>query len=235
MPVPFSLSTYYVKMKKVSSSKYVQMKTFARIVDCLKVAVGARSDKELADMLGVNYRTFATQKRRNSIPYEIVIRFCTERGIDLENVFRDEKENGEKMVCPSEKSIPSLPLARMLPVFENIPPSFPERVSEESIQQYVSLPDGAEGSFGLTVKDESMSPVLKPGDYVVFHHARSFSNRDIVVINDRWGETRVRRYRADGNRIFLAPDNPEYQELKVGQDTQPVGLVIAAWRRLNLL
>jgi len=209
------------------------MKTFARIVDSLKAAVAARSEKELAAMLGINYRTFATEKRRNSIPYRAIIDFCVRRGINLDAVFYDKNEKAKEKFGGHNLTHPT-PLAKMLPIFERIPPMFPEKVGEESVQRYMPLPDATEDSFGLVIRDESMSPALKPDDYVVFHPARSFSNRDLVIVNDRWGETHVRRYREGDGQKYLTPDNPEYPELTPGPDTHLIGIVVAAWRRLKL-
>lgn len=209
------------------------MKTFAFIVEYLKAAVGAKSEKALADMLGINYRTFATDKRRNSIPYEALINFCARMGIRLEAVFLDEKERISKGKGGEERSCRARP-AIMLPIFDNVPPYFHEKVGEESIRQYVAFPDAGEDSFGLPVKDESMSPSLKPGDYAVFRRAKSFSNRELVVVNDRWGDSHIRRYRMSEGKIFLTPDNLEYPELVPGPDTQILGVLVAAWRKLKL-
>ena len=62
------------------------MKTFSQITEILKTIKHLRTDKQLATILGINYRTFATAKRRDSIPFDVLIPFAAKEGISLDQL-----------------------------------------------------------------------------------------------------------------------------------------------------
>lgn len=42
-----------------------------------------RSDKEVAETLGIKNFTFSQAKKRDDIPYEKVVKFCKDKNVDL--------------------------------------------------------------------------------------------------------------------------------------------------------
>ncbi len=44
-------------------------------------------DKDVADTLEISQTNFATIKRRNSIPYENILRFCKREGFSYSKIF----------------------------------------------------------------------------------------------------------------------------------------------------
>ena len=46
-------------------------------------------DKDVARALGISQMNFATLKRRNSIPYEYIIRYCKKEGLCGSELFFD--------------------------------------------------------------------------------------------------------------------------------------------------
>ncbi len=66
------------------------MKTFSEIIESLKILRTLSTDDEVADLLGIKHKTLSSRKRRNSIPYEELIAFCTKEKIPLELLLTGE-------------------------------------------------------------------------------------------------------------------------------------------------
>ena len=70
------------------------MRDFHSIVKALKIYVALYKeqkvyDKDIAILLGISQMNFATLKRRNSIPYEYIIKFCKKEGLCGSEIFFD--------------------------------------------------------------------------------------------------------------------------------------------------
>ena len=71
------------------------MRDFKAILEKLKVYLSQNSvdtkvyDKKVADALGISPINLATLKRRNSTPYEHIIKFCHKEDICCNEVFFD--------------------------------------------------------------------------------------------------------------------------------------------------
>lgn len=63
------------------------MNTFNDIIEKIKELKKIKYDKDVAGVLGINYRTFTTQKNRNSVPFEVIIDFCIKENIPLDFIF----------------------------------------------------------------------------------------------------------------------------------------------------
>lgn len=70
------------------------MRDFHAIVKGLKLYMANNKsvkiyDKDVASVLQISQMNFATLKRRNSIPYENIIRFCKKEGLCGSEIFFD--------------------------------------------------------------------------------------------------------------------------------------------------
>lgn len=70
------------------------MRDFHAILKELKLYLSDRKnvkvyDKDVATALGITQVNFATIKRRNSTPYENIIKFCHKEGLCCSEVFFD--------------------------------------------------------------------------------------------------------------------------------------------------
>jgi SOS regulatory protein LexA len=71
----------------------------------------------------------------------------------------------------------------------------------------------------LRVEGESMSGVgVMNGDWVAVHRTPDATTGQIVVARID-GEITIKRFRRIGERIVLAPENPAYQPITIGADT----------------
>ncbi len=66
------------------------MQTFNEIIDTLKEIIGTNKDKDVAVALGIKPTTFASQKRRQRIPYALIIEFCQDNAVDADTVLLGE-------------------------------------------------------------------------------------------------------------------------------------------------
>ena len=119
------------------------------------------------------------------------------------------------------------------PVFNKIPDSFPEYVHEETAE-YISLPDIPAGSYSFIVKGESMSPAIRENDYVIFKPVDEVKSGDIVLVNNEWSESILRRYCIKKSKIYLVSDNPEYPSVMHDNNYKIIGKVIAVWRKIKI-
>jgi SOS-response transcriptional repressor LexA len=101
------------------------------------------------------------------------------------------------------------------------------------VEDYACLPEASRGSIIIKIKDNSMSPQIERGSYVVFTRDPDCSSSagDIVVINNELGDSFVRRYRVRDNTPFFVADNPEYQALTPSDGYYIVGKVTDIWTR----
>jgi hypothetical protein len=63
---------------------------FNNIADKLKQLLNVKNDKELAAILGLEYKNYSNKKVRGVIPLKEIIKLCQERSISLDWVFFDQ-------------------------------------------------------------------------------------------------------------------------------------------------
>jgi SOS-response transcriptional repressor LexA len=187
------------------------------------------SQGELAKQLGIAHPTLSKYERGHRIPDSVLLgRIARILGCDPGWLLADE---GEKTAGYPAVSA-TLPAVR-IPLVKKVPSDFPEHVSDK-IVEYISLPDIPRGSYAYIVRGESMSPSVKDGDYVVFVAHADINNGDMVLVNNEWGESLLRRYHKKGKEVFLISDNPEYATIKLDSSYKLIGKVIVAWRKIRI-
>jgi repressor LexA len=82
---------------------------------------------------------------------------------------------------------------------------------------------------GMSMKDAG----ILDGDLVAVHRTPEVRSRQIIVarLDD---EVTVKRYRQEGRIVWLLPENPEFEPIRVDLDSQPVvieGVVVGVVRR----
>lgn len=120
-----------------------------------------------------------------------------------------------------------------VPILGKVPAGFPQTV-EEHIESYVTLPGVPSNCFALRVIGESMEPGIKHGDYVLFVIDREALPGDIVVVNDEFGDSMLKRLKEKGGEYYLVSDNPVYPTVQPNGDYRIMGVVIGGWRELKI-
>jgi len=188
--------------------------------------------KEFSQKTGIPYITLQHYLRGTREPgTENLQKIALQLDINLNWLLTGEGE-------PFIKSKPVLPEeampTRKIPVLGKIPAGFPHYVAEQVIE-YIALPDVPENALAIIAKGDSMSPVIKDGDYVIFLAMPiDIFSGDIVIVNNEWGETMIKRYRIKDNKPILVSENPEYPTIQPNEHYQILGKVISIWRKIKI-
>ena len=138
-------------------------------------------------------------------------------------------------------SLPGVPLgpameeaaakANRVPIVGNVAAGSPI-LAQECIEDYLTFDtQGLEGEhFALRVRGESMLGAgILPGDLVVVHRQQEARNGQIVVALFE-DEATVKTYQRKNGKVWLLPENPEYEPID-GTCAEVVGKVVAVVRR----
>ena len=123
------------------------------------------------------------------------------------------------------------PHADQIPVVGNVAAGSPI-LAQECIEDYLTFDtQGLSGEhFALRVRGESMlNAGILPDDLVVVHRQQEVRNGEIVVALFE-DEATVKTYQNRDGRVWLLPENPEYEPID-GADAQIIGKVVAVVRR----
>ena len=131
------------------------------------------------------------------------------------------------------------PAAQSLPIYGSIaagPTSLAEQLQEGTLAVPEEFIDDTP-HFVLRVKGESMIGAgINDGDFAVVRVNASPTNGEIVAaqVEGPTGESEatVKRFRRDGNRILLLPENPAMEPIVAPPDVRVLGKVVAILRRL---
>ena len=212
------------------------MMDLVTIVDKLKDVIAESRlgkkvfDKDVAEALNIPQGTFASMKKRNSIPYEEILEFCALKKISVNWLFFDQavdmlKEETEKFF--------------QVRYFSDIRASagggaygFDEEESEMmSIDKTIMHNMVGMGNTELEaihVDGESMEPTLQDGSIVFVDRTQTNINKDGIFIASTTTGLFIKRIRqrADG-MVELISDNKMYSpELIAPDEVTIVGKVV---------
>ncbi len=170
-------------------------------------------DKDVAMALNIPQATFATMKKRNSIPYEEILEFCALKKISVNWLFFDQAV--DMLKAETEKFF-------QVRYFSDIRASagggaygFDEEehdmisIDEKIMHNMVGL--GNTELEAIHVDGESMEPTLQDGSIVFVDRTQTNINKNGIFIASTTGGLFIKRIqqRADG-MIELISDNSMY-------------------------
>jgi len=199
--------------------KGVKMVVLGEVIDKLKDVLSESSigtkvfDKDVATALHIPQATFATMKKRNSIPYEEILEFCALKKISVNWLFFDQavdmlKEETEKFF--------------QVRYFSDIRASagggaygFDEEdhemisIDEKIMHNMVGM--GNTELEAIHVDGESMEPTLQDGSIVFVDRTQTNINKNGIFIASTTGGLFIKRIqqRVDG-MVELISDNSLY-------------------------
>jgi len=110
-------------------------------------------------------------------------------------------------------------------------------LAEEDIEEILPLPTGLVGNdpvFMLRVRGDSMLGAgIFDGDLVVVRRQADAANGDIVAALVDGEEATVKRFRRQGDRVTLLPENPDYPPMTFTGGVEVLGKVVAVLRSLR--
>jgi len=186
-------------------------------------------DKDVADALGIPQATFATMKKRNSIPYEEILEFCAAKKISVNWLFFDQAV--DMLKTETEKFF-------QIRYFSDIRASagggaevFDEHyemisLDEKIMHNLVGL--GNTQLEAIHVDGESMEPTLQDGSIVFIDRTQTNIDKNGIFIASTAGGLFIKRIhkRADGMIEFLS-DNSIYPPQAVApSEVEIIGKVV---------
>lgn len=116
-----------------------------------------------------------------------------------------------------------------VPLLGRVPAGIPEEVAEQ-VEEYIALPGVTEGTYALRVKGESMTPTIRHGDTVLFRIDQDAQPGDVVVVNDEFGDSMLKRLKKKDEEYWLTSDNQEYPAVRPNSHYRIMGVVVRVIR-----
>ena len=186
-------------------------------------------DKDVASALAIPQATFATMKKRNSIPYKEIMEFCAIKKLSINWIFFDQAI--DMLASETDKYF-------QVRYFPNVRASagggafnFDDNYELLSVDQTIikNIISGGDGEIeAITVDGESMEPTLQDGSIVFLDREQTNINKDGIYVASTNAGLFIKRIRqrADG-MIELISDNKNYSpEQILAEEIKIVGRVI---------
>ena len=222
-------------MTYILYKRSLMMLTLAEIIEKLKDVIsetkigGKVFDKDVANALNIPQATFATMKKRNSIPYEEILAFCALKKISVNWLFFDQtvdmlKEQTEKFFRVRYFADIRASAGGGAEVFDENYETI--TIDEKIMQNMVGM--GNTELEAIHVDGESMEPTLQDGSIVFVDRTQTNINKDGIFIAATTAGLFIKRIRqrADG-MIELISDNKAYSpEVLAPDEVAIVGKVV---------
>lgn len=211
------------------------MVDFKVVIDKLKDVISERNlskkifDKDVANELGIPQTTFATMKKRNSIPYEEILQFCAHKKISVNWLFFDQAV--DMLIEETNKFFQIRYFADIRASAGGGAEVFDENyetitLDEKIMHNMVGL--GNTELEAIHVDGESMEPTLQDGSIVFVDRTQTNINKDGIFIASTTAGLFIKRIRqrADG-MVELISDNKTYSpEVLASDEVSIVGKVV---------
>ncbi|MEA3419654.1 MAG: LexA family transcriptional regulator [Campylobacterota bacterium] len=208
---------------------------FSEIIEKLKDVISTKKiggkvfDKDVAMELGIPQTSFATMKKRNSIPYEELMQFCAAKKLSINWLFFDQPV--EMLIEETNKFFQVRYFAELRASAGGGAEVFDENyelitIDEKIVQNMVGY--GSTSLEAIHVDGESMEPTLQDGSIVFIDREQTNINKDGVFIAATNAGLFIKRIRqrADG-MVELISDNKAYSpEVLAPDEVRIVGKVV---------
>jgi len=210
----YDLRNVIAKLKEIISAETKVKKVF---------------DKDVADALAIPQTTFATMKKRNSIPFKEILEFCANKRLSINWLFFDQAI--EMLEEETERFF-------QVHYFSDVRASagggaFNFEADYEVLSIDKTIMKSIVPSFNNTleainVDGESMEPTLQDGSIVFIDREQTNINKDGIFIASTTAGLFIKRIRqrADG-MVELISDNKAYSpEIITANEIEIVGRVV---------
>lgn len=191
------------------------------VLDNLRRVTKTRNNGELAQVLGVSPSTVSTWKKRNTVPYREIVRYCLLNEIEIEFAIFGETANPPKA---DAAWLENFVVVRRYGVEASA--GHGSIVNDEEILEYMAFqrqwlrtigvtPDSA---IVLTARGDSMEPLISSGDLVVVDESKKDLTDGIFVLrlDSHLIIKRVQNL-LDG-RWLLKSENEAYDPITISTD-----------------
>ena len=210
----YDLKVVIAKLKEILSQDNTRKKVF---------------DKDVADALAIPQTTFATMKKRNSIPFKEIMEFCANKKLSINWLFFDQAI--DMLADETDKFF-------QIHYFSDVRASagggaftFDENYEILSVDKTIIsnvLDSSSQELDAINVDGESMEPTLQDGSIVFIDRTQTNINKDGIYIASTTAGLFIKRIRqrADG-MVELISDNKAYSpEILLADEVKIVGRVV---------
>lgn len=186
-------------------------------------------DKDVADALAIPQTTFATMKKRNSIPFKEILQFCANKRLSINWLFFDQAI--EMLEEETERFFQVHYFADVRASAGGGAFNFEEDYEVLSIDKTIMksiVPSLNNTIEAINVDGESMEPTLQDGSIVFIDREQTNINKDGIFIASTTAGLFIKRIRqrADG-MVELISDNKAYSpEIITANEIKIVGRVV---------
>ncbi len=186
-------------------------------------------DKDVASALTIPQATFATMKKRNSIPYREIMEFCAMKKLSINWLFFDQAIDMLASETDKYFQIRYFPDVRASAGGGsfNFDTDFKLLSIDTTIMKNI-IPDGNKEIEAITVDGESMEPTLQDGSIIFLDREQININKDGIYVASTNAGLFIKRIRqrADG-MIELISDNKNYSpEYILSEEIKIIGRVV---------
>ncbi len=189
------------------------------------------TQKEFAESLGIAQGFLSSVERGRKAPsatlliamthlYQIDAQWLSSGAGGLDAGILPAARSGGK------SSVPLTPLLR------RISREFPQKVDPEDLLGYISVPGNHPDCYALAAYGDFMAPSIQDNDLILFRVGGEIKSGDIALVNNKWGDTILRRYRVQADGEWFSPDNSAYKPFQAPL-SQAIAVVTSIWRQIK--
>ena len=186
-------------------------------------------DKDVADVLAIPQTTFATMKKRNSIPFKEILEYCATKKLSINWLFFDQSI--EMLAKETDKFFQVHYFADIRASAGggafNFDDNFEVLSIDRTLMSNITVSSN-ECLEAINVDGESMEPTLQDGSIVFIDRNQTNVNKDGIFVASTTAGLFIKRIRqrADG-MIELISDNKAYSpEMITPDEVEIVGRVV---------
>lgn len=186
-------------------------------------------DKDVADVLAIPQTTFATMKKRNSIPFKEILEYCANKKLSINWLFFDQAI--EMLAEETDKFFQVHYFADVRASAGGGAFNFDTDYEILSIDRTIManiVTSSNEVLEAINVDGESMEPTLQDGSIVFIDRSQTNINKDGIFVASTTAGLFIKRIRqrADG-MVELISDNKAYSpEIITAEEIKIVGKVV---------
>ena len=186
-------------------------------------------DKDVADALAIPQTTFATMKKRNSIPFKEIMEFCANKKLSINWLFFDQAI--DMLAEETDKFFQIHYFADVRASAGGGAFTFDENYEVLTVDRTIMnnvISSSNQEIDAINVDGESMEPTLQDGSIVFIDRTQTNISKDGIYIASTTAGLFIKRIRqrADG-MVELISDNKAYSpEIMLADEVKIVGRVV---------
>ena len=182
----------------------------------------------LSEMTGIDVGTISRWKTRGTTPKKgTLLKLSEALKCSVDELTCDHPAPNQTELAPKQGS--KLVPVVTVPLLGRVPAGIPEQI-EEQVEDYVAFPGVAQGTYALRAHGESMVPAIRHDDFVLFRIDQDARPGHVVVVNNEFGESMLKRLREKDGELWLTSDNPEYPAVRPNDHYRIMGVVVRVIR-----